>query len=119
MKLWTPCGSLRILRKKSKNIKTRSYPLQLLVLIWTVRRPGQVRATAVVRGANESQPGEAVAGEATGQIEQFPANVLGRQVEEVTGRFGAKVVQRVQQADQAALEHIEGFGPLADVGEIP
>jgi hypothetical protein len=40
------------------------------------------------------------------------------QVEEMAGRFGTKVVQRVQQADQAALEHVQGFGPRADVGEI-
>jgi hypothetical protein len=82
---------------------------EFLAVIGAVRGLGQAGAVAVVRGARQGKPGEAVGGEAAGQVEQLPANVLCCQVEEMAGRFGTKVVQRVQQADQAALEHVKGF----------
>ena len=106
-------------RQLSDRLVEASPQFKFLAVVRPVRGLGQTGAAAVVRGVRQGKPGEAVAGEAAGQVEQLPTNMLRCQVEEMAGRFGTKVVQRVQQADQAALEHIKGFGPLADVGEIP
>jgi hypothetical protein len=79
----------------------------------------EIRAAAVAAFTCRGRADKLRPAEMTGQVEQLPADLNGGQVKEMAGRFRLQLPQCVEQAEQAALQHVRSFCEAVDVREVP